>query len=126
MGTPCLSFPIERHGQTVNGSTRATVYHWLVDLQALTASPVGEKRRQLCATDKRLDVKPIAKSLAEAIVSGRPDDRLKVMKDGSIKINPSSTNLAKCQSALCYPRTTDGPPEVSPERPFVLTTVNLL
>jgi hypothetical protein len=30
---PILEFSIERHGQTVNGSSRATVYRWSVNLE---------------------------------------------------------------------------------------------
>ncbi|MGO4686224.1 hypothetical protein [Hyphomicrobium sp. 2TAF46] len=83
---PNLYFAIERHGQTVNGSTRATVYTWRIDLEMGQAIVVGEKRRQLYATDERLDVKPIAKSLAEAIVGGASDARLKRAKDGSVRV----------------------------------------
>jgi hypothetical protein len=86
---PFLEFWIERHGQTVNGSTRATAYKWRVNLDALTAKIVEEKRRQLYSMDKRLDVKPIAESLAKAIIKGHCDDRLKVGRDGSVRLNVS-------------------------------------
>lgn len=86
---PFLYFWIERHGQTVNGSTRATVQKWRVDLDALTAVVVEEKRRQLYSMDKRLDVKPVAESLAKAITEGHRDDRLKVGRDGSVRLNIS-------------------------------------
>jgi hypothetical protein len=85
---PILEFAIERHGQTVNGSTRATVYIWRVDVDAGHAGIVDEKRRQLYAADKRLNVKPIAESIAAAIVARRSDDRrFKVTKDGSIRLD---------------------------------------
>jgi hypothetical protein len=34
---PTREFSIERHGQTVNGSSRATVYRWSIDLEKGTA-----------------------------------------------------------------------------------------
>ncbi len=61
---PILEFSIERHGQTVNGSSRATVYRWSVNLEKGEAYIIGEKRRQLYSMDRCLDVKPIAQSVA--------------------------------------------------------------
>lgn len=84
---PHLTFVIERHGQTVHGSSRATAYTWQVDVPAGKASIVGEKRRQLYAMDKRLDVRPIATSLAEAIAGEAEDPRLKRTKDGQVRID---------------------------------------
>jgi len=69
-------FSIERHGQTVNGSSRATIYRWSVNLEKGEAYIIGEKRRQLYSMDRRLDVKPIAQSLADAIVGGKEDARI--------------------------------------------------
>jgi hypothetical protein len=83
---PILKFSIERHGQTVNGSSRATVYRWSVNLETGEAGIIGEKRRQIYAMDKRLDVKPIAQSLADAIIAGKPDARIIVNKDGSVRL----------------------------------------
>ena len=81
---PILEFSIERHGQTVNGSSRATVYRWSVNLDTCKAGIVGEKRRH--AMDKRLDVKPIAQSLADAIIERKPDARIILNKDGSVRL----------------------------------------
>ena len=83
---PILEFSIERHGQTVNGSSRATVYRWSVNLETGEAGIIGEKRRQIYAMDKRLDVKPIAQSLADAIIAGKPDARIIINKDGSVRL----------------------------------------
>src|SRR4051812_47015376 len=44
---PVLTFVIERHGGTVNGSTRAELQHWTVDLDAGTAEIAESKTRQL-------------------------------------------------------------------------------
>lgn len=83
---PNLEFSIERHGQTVNGSSRATVYRWKIDLEKGTARIVGEKRRQIYAMDKRLDVKPIAEGLAAAIIEGKEDERIVINEDGSVRL----------------------------------------
>ena len=83
---PVLKFRIERHGQTVKGSTRATVYEWRVDMQALTASKISEKYRQITPSDKRFDVKPIAESLAAALIAGAPNENLEIRQDGTVKL----------------------------------------
>lgn len=83
---PVLVFKIERHGATVNGSSRAELHTWHIDLQKRTARIVQEKRRQLVTMDARLDVKPIAESLARAITSGEADKRLTINKDGSVRL----------------------------------------
>jgi hypothetical protein len=77
---------IERHGQTVKGSSRATVYKWQIDLQTLTAWIIECKHRQLYPMAKRLDVKPIAEDLVKAIIGGIPDERLKVTNDGNVQL----------------------------------------
>jgi hypothetical protein len=85
-----LLFEIERHGATVNGSSRAAVYNWSIDVSSGQATVGGERRRQVSAMDKRLDVKPIAASLAEAIITGRADERLKIAKNGSVPLQIGS------------------------------------
>jgi hypothetical protein len=56
---PILEFSIERHAPTVQGSTRANVFRWRVDLETGEAEIIDKKRRQLYAMAKRLDVKPM-------------------------------------------------------------------
>jgi hypothetical protein len=68
------------------GSKRASLYEWSVDLENLTASIVRERKRQLEPNANRLDVKPIAQTLADATLSGRSDERFKIMRDGKVKI----------------------------------------
>lgn len=84
---PVLTFVIERHGQTVFGSTLATLCTWALDIDAVTASVDDTRRRQVSEKDKRLSTKPIAESLAEAILAGREDERLKALPDGSVKLD---------------------------------------
>jgi hypothetical protein len=83
---PFLEFSIERHGQTVNGSTRATVYRWKADLEKGTAKIIDEKPRQLYAMDARLNLKSIVESLAEAIIKGNGDPRIAIGKDGTVRL----------------------------------------
>ena len=83
---PILSFSIERHGPTVRGSKRASLYEWVVNVENRTVSIVRERKRQLVPNAKRLDVELIAKQVADAILSGRNDERLKIMSDGRLKI----------------------------------------
>jgi hypothetical protein len=44
---PILSFTIERHGQTLDGSGRADLHHWEVDLHQGTADCMPAGHRQL-------------------------------------------------------------------------------
>ena len=83
---PFLEFLIERHGQTVLGSSRATVHRWRIDVERASASIVDQRIRQLYPADKRLDVGPIAQSLADQIVNGRSDPRIVVGQDGTVRL----------------------------------------
>jgi hypothetical protein len=71
---PMLSFAIERHGATVNGSTRAEVQHWRVDLGSGTAALAYTGRRQLKPMDTRLDVRSVAAEIAACISAGSQED----------------------------------------------------
>jgi hypothetical protein len=86
---PYLEFSIERHGQTVMGSSKETVHRWSVNVEKGTAGIIGEKRRQLYAMDNRLDVKLIAESLADAIVHSKEDERIAFGKDGVVRLKMS-------------------------------------
>jgi len=85
---PILSFQIERHGQTVNGSSRASLHVWNVNMDTLTASIVDRSHRQLKPTSPRVNVKPIAEMVAAAITKGEQTDFLKWKSpdDVSVKI----------------------------------------
>jgi hypothetical protein len=83
---PVLSFKIERHGGTVNGSTRADVHLWSVDLDAMAAKCEALGQRQLKPMQARLDVRPIAEELAGMIRSRQEDERLRWARDGSVRV----------------------------------------
>jgi hypothetical protein len=67
---PLLRFKLERHGGTVNGSTKAELQHWVIDVCAGTAAIEGVKSRQIYAMDKPLKVEPLAEQLVAAVLSG--------------------------------------------------------
>src|SRR5437773_808275 len=58
--SPILTFRIDRHGETVLGSTRARRDEWKVDLKLLTTKVKTVGRPQVRPRQQRLDVKPAA------------------------------------------------------------------
>ncbi len=74
---PKFIFRIERHGATVMGSSRAELQEWTIDLEQRTKTVQTVSRRQVRPMQGRLDVQPIAEEIVAAILTGRPDDRLK-------------------------------------------------
>ncbi|MGH6992151.1 MAG: hypothetical protein ACREEH_02325, partial [Caulobacteraceae bacterium] len=74
---PILAFGIERHGALVNGSSRAELQRWRVDLGRGEAELVQSRRRQIFPADARLNVKPIAAEIAALIREGGEDPRIK-------------------------------------------------
>jgi hypothetical protein len=83
---PILSFVVERHGVKVMGSTRGELQHWEIDLDARTADIVKTSHRQLEKTAPRISLKDLAEEIAERILSGEEDDRIKCLEDGSVKV----------------------------------------
>jgi len=67
---PFLRFDLERHGATVNGSTRAAVHTWEVNVEEKNAAIVREGVRQLSEQQLRLDVRPLAQEVVAALSSG--------------------------------------------------------
>jgi hypothetical protein len=83
---PMLTFNIERHGGFVNGSTRAEVQKWEVDLDHETASLKGNGRRQIIPMDRRMDVTAIAAEIATIINEQREDRRMKWLAANRVRI----------------------------------------
>lgn len=83
---PLLTFSIERHGGTVNGSTRAEIQRWCVDVAAHTAEIASTGRRQLHAMARRVNVKGPAAKIAEAILKNQESPMLKRYPDGRVKV----------------------------------------
>jgi hypothetical protein len=64
---PLLYLELERHGATVNGSSRAEVHHWAINVNRGTAQIVKVERRQLTKMSPRMDVKAKAREIADVI-----------------------------------------------------------
>lgn len=73
---PLLSFKIERHGRTVNNSTRADMHLWILDIEKATAQRKDAGFRQLSPMAKRFNAKLAASEIVELILSGVEDPRL--------------------------------------------------
>jgi len=84
---PYLEFLFVRHPAYVRGSKWGNLQRWCLDVEAVTAEVNEEGRRLLAPMGKRLNTKPIAESLANAIRSGQPDEQFKILPDGSVQLN---------------------------------------
>jgi len=69
---PVLSFKIERHGGTVQGSSRAEIQYWSVNLRDKTATLLGSGHKQLKPRSPALDLAPIVSTLTEVICQEAP------------------------------------------------------
>ncbi len=87
---PALTFTIERHGGTVQGSSRAELQDWSIDLQAGTATYSSRRHRQLRPAARKLDVKVLSEELASVIAAGRQDDRVDWLSQDSVRIKMSA------------------------------------
>jgi len=83
---PILEFEIERHGGTVQGSSRAERHGWSVDVQAKTATCQGLGFAQSRPRQPPFKVDPITEDLIRCIVEERTDERLKRNPNGSVRI----------------------------------------
>jgi hypothetical protein len=83
---PRLSFVIERHGATVNGSSRADLQHWVVDFEAKTATLEKVGRRQLDPMQPRLKVEPLAEEIGNLITSGQEHEWLTWFGKGRVRV----------------------------------------
>lgn len=79
---PILSFVLERHGGTVNGSSRAELHHWEVNVAAGVAEIAKTGHRQLCPMDKRMNTDAIAQETAKLIQSRAQHESLKWVEPG--------------------------------------------
>jgi hypothetical protein len=87
---PVLSFTMERHGGTVNLSTRAFLHHWKVDIEKGVAHIAKTGARQLYPMAPRLDVKGLATEVRKRIVAGERLDSLKWISDSHVVIQIGS------------------------------------
>jgi hypothetical protein len=73
---PLVTFTLERHGGTVNGSSRGELHHWQVNIETGVAEIGKIGRRQLSPLAKRLDVAGLARETKKRIVTGEKHDTL--------------------------------------------------
>jgi hypothetical protein len=77
---------IEIGSEILPGPTRAELQQWAVDLDRKTATCQCAGHRQLHPMAKRIDVQPIVDEITTRIVMGDRDDRLRWLKDGSVRV----------------------------------------
>jgi hypothetical protein len=97
---PILSFTVERHGGTVQGSSRASLQQWRLDLDKKTACCEERRFRQVRARHPRLDVGALAEEVASLILRHQEDGRLRWYEDGRVrvlvgKVLPKGTAVAQ-------------------------------
>lgn len=83
---PILTFTIERHGGTVQGSSRATLQEWILDVEKMTARCIEKGIRQVKRPQLRLDVRLLAEEIAKLILLRQEDYRLKWYDDGRVRV----------------------------------------
>jgi hypothetical protein len=84
---PVLSFRVERHGAMGVGSTRAELQDWRVDLDRKTARCESKRGyRQALPRAEGVRIEPIARELAESIIAGRVDQRLKWQGGETVRV----------------------------------------
>lgn len=84
---PILTFRIERHGGTVQGSVYAEMQAWTVDAEKGTASCNEFAGRRLVGErDKPFKAGPVAKEIARLVTRGKKDPRLKWKTESKVRI----------------------------------------
>ncbi len=84
---PVLSFRIERHGAMGKGSTRAELQDWRVDLDRKTAQCDSNRGyRQALPRAEVVRIEPIARELADSIIAGSSDQRLKWQGGDTVRV----------------------------------------
>jgi len=83
---PFLVFEIERHGGLVEGSSRAEVQTWILDLDRRLATHRVTGYRQSNARDRRLDIDAMAGELARDIRERRQDIRLQWIGEFRVRV----------------------------------------
>ncbi len=79
---PILAFTIERHGGTVQGSSRAEVHKWTLDLDKRSAyCNEGYSYRQLRPNACRVHTRPLAQEVVRKVVASEDDACLKWCND---------------------------------------------
>lgn len=83
---PVISFKIERHAGTANGSSRAEVHVWSVNIETRIAEITQTLTRQLYPMDKPLKVKPLAVETCKKILAMENHETLKWIDSSNVMI----------------------------------------
>ncbi len=84
---PFLEFDIERHGaRVIAASVYAEVQHWRVNVDLGTAEYGRAGRRVVGRRSEGLNVQPIAKEIAQLVIDGGKDARLKWGDSGTVRV----------------------------------------
>ena len=83
---PALSFTIERHGQTVLGSSRAELMSWELDLNTMKAVTHQAGFRQLKPRNKPVNTKSLADEISQLIIQGEKSKFLIWNADGTVVV----------------------------------------
>jgi hypothetical protein len=93
---PKLSFAIARHGGAAMGSVYAEIQSWEVDVDRGTASGGVTGRRQVEPRNPPLHVGPIAQEIADLIIQGKQDPRLKWKSPNKVRVLVGKVIPADC------------------------------
>jgi hypothetical protein len=83
---PRLRFLIERHGATVRGSTRAERQGWQINVEDTTAYSEPMGYTQVEPRQPKWDAEGTAERIANLILNGHEDERLKWKEDGRVQV----------------------------------------
>jgi hypothetical protein len=98
---PILTFKIERHGPTVNGSSRAPIQLWKVDLEKLSATVDNSGYRRVRPNAPKMDIKKKVEKVLHALTQQPPpvwlkwDGRLKFRLVNLDELIPASNDATK-------------------------------
>ncbi len=83
---PVLTFTIARHGAMAFGSSRATLQHWSLNLDDMTADCEETGYRQLKKPNPPLKIEPIAAEIIGAILGHKEHTHLDWLKNGGVRV----------------------------------------
>jgi hypothetical protein len=83
---PCLLFKIERHGGTVQGSSRAEMHSWVVNLETMQAGCSPSGYRQVRPRAAGLKVGPLVEKVMSEITGGTQSSDLKWRDPDRVRI----------------------------------------
>ena len=73
---PMIYFELERHGGLVNGSTRADIHRWEINLEQSKAILRSRTYRQVSSLDKRYNATEAARMVSKNIINGEDHEYL--------------------------------------------------